>query len=92
MIKSRDCPICGGPIMFSYVRPEFEFNIEDGKIVRDSNQDLWNGKDPYLDFHCSNDGTHDLEGPLLVDASHLAQTEWEESISEEFYEKIFPDL
>ena len=69
MIKSRDCPVCGGPIMFSYVRPDFDFDIEDGKIVRDTNKDLWHGKDPYLDFYCTNDRTHDLNQPSLVDES-----------------------
>jgi hypothetical protein len=92
MIKSRDCPVCGGPIMFSYERPNLDFYIEDGKIVRDTNRDLWYGKDPYLAFYCTNDITHNLEGPMLVDSSSSAQSDWETAIEEEFYEKIFPDL
>jgi len=92
MAKSRDCPVCSGPIMFSYVRPDFDFDIEDGKIVRDTNKDLWDGKDPYLHFYCTHDKTHDLAHPTLLDASHLSQSNWEQEIITEFYEKIFPDL
>lgn len=92
MIKPRDCPVCGGPIMFRYVRPNFDFDIEDGKIVRDKNKDLWDGTEPHLDFHCTNDRTHELNQPSLVDESFNSQAEWEETIEEEFYEKIFPDL
>lgn len=92
MIKPRDCPVCGGPIMFTYVRPSFEFYIEDGEIVRDTNKDLWDGKDPYLEFRCINDLTHDLEKIQLIDPSSTAQAEWEETVREEFYQKIFPDL
>lgn len=92
MIKSRDCPVCGGPIMFSYVRPDFEFYIENGKIVRDKNEDLWFEKDPYLGFHCSNDRNHDLEQPQLTDPKSDSQLDWQQTIREEFYAKIYPDL
>jgi len=93
MIKPRDCPVCGGPIMFTYVRPDFIFYIdEDGEINRDSNQDLWHGKDPFLKFHCGNDMTHNLEEIQLMDPTTSSQSDWEEAVEEEFYQKIFPEL
>lgn len=92
MAKSRDCPICGGQIMFTYVRPDFEFYIEGGKIKRDTNTDLWHGKNPYLEFHCTNDRTHDLNQPALVDPSLFEQQEWEEDVENEFYATVYHDL
>lgn len=92
MIESRNCPVCGGPVMITYIRPSFDFYIEDGKIERDTNKDLWHGKDPYLDFHCTNDRTHNLHiGPSIVESMN-AQIDWEEKVTEYFYEKIWPDI
>ena len=91
MIRSRICPICGGDLMFSYVRPDFDFYIKDDKIEIDENRHLWEGN-PHLEFYCSFDKEHDITKPSLVDATIFEQTKWEEKITEEFYEKIFPDL
>jgi len=78
--------------MFSYITPELNFYVEDGEIVRDTNNDLWEGKDPYLKFRCTNDITHDLNtAPSIVEYLHIQNT-WESDISREFYDKIFPDL
>ena len=93
MAESRDCPVCGSPIMFKYVRPDFDFYIsKDGTIKRDTNNDLWEGKDPYLIFHCTSDMLHDLYScPSNTECLDF-QNKWEESINKEFYDKIFPDL
>jgi hypothetical protein len=92
MAEPRDCPVCGGPIMITYIRPDFDFYIEDGKIQRDTNGDLWYGKDPYLEFYCTNDKTHDLEQDLSIVEHRNAQQEWQEDVQKEFYEKIFGEL
>ena len=91
MIKPRDCPICGGSIVFSYVRPDYDFYFDGEEIKRDTNKDLWDGKDPYLNFYCSNDRTHSIE--WNEDQKKMVEyTQWTEDIEREFYEKIFPDL
>jgi len=92
MIHQRDCPICGGQVMFSYVRPDYDFYInEDGSIERDSNKDLFEGQ-PHLEFYCENDRTHDLNAaPSITEYRHSQQI-WEEKVTEEFYKNIFPHL
>ncbi len=93
MTEPRDCPVCGGPIMIEYIKPDMFFNIENGKLVRDTNHDLWDGTDPYLRFVCTNDSEHDMEAKTIMDdPEDRSLMEWMEKIEEEFYEKIFPDL
>jgi hypothetical protein len=90
MIEKKVCPKCGTEIAFSYVRPDYIFDIIDGKIERDENQDLWIGKDPYLEFYCGGDRTHNLEH---IDPHNEKDfILWTETVEREFYEKIFPDL
>lgn len=92
MAKNRDCPVCGSPIMFSYIKPQQNFDIINGEIVQDKNTELWTCKDPYLEFQCTLDITHDLHTTSIVEENIHAQLYWEEAITEEFYEKIFPHL
>lgn len=88
MIFDKGCPVCGGQIAFSYVRPTYDFYIADGKIKRDTNKDLWDGVDPYLDYYCTNDKTHDLEGDPTDDSF----SKWKEEVEREFYNTMFPHL
>jgi len=91
-IEQRDCPICGGPIMFSYVRPALDFYFsENGKIERDNNKDLWEGT-AHLEFYCSNDRTHELNDPPPISEYRHAHQKWEEKVIKHFYEFIFPEL
>ncbi len=53
MIRERDCPICGGAIVFKYVTPDKNFYILNGKIEHDTNNLCW--EEEGLVFHCSND-------------------------------------
>ncbi len=87
MITDKNCPVCGGFIAFSYVRPNYDFYILDGKIEQDTNKELWDGTDSHLDFYCSNDRTH-----MSDDLLNAKFTMWIEQIKKEFYEKIFPHL
>jgi len=91
MIESRDCPICCGAIMLCYIRPDFEYYIQEGKIERDTNNDLWEGSDPYLDFHCSNDRLHDINTPQEGRPADSMQA-WIEDVTKEFYEKGYYDV
>ena len=90
MIESRDCPICGGEVMFIYVRPDFTFYINEGKIERDTNNDLWEGKDPYIRFRCVNDELHaiDIQEGRPIDSF----SNWKEDVTKEFYEKGHDDV
>ena len=90
MIESRDCPICGGEIMFEYIRPDFTFYINEGKIERDRNNDLWEGKDPYLKFRCVNDKLHDIETQEGRPIDSFSN--WTEDVTKEFYEKGHHDV
>ena len=91
MIRSRDCPICGGEIMFTYVRPDFTFYINEGEIERDSNNDLLEGKDPYLKFRCVNDDLHDINTPQEGRLPDSMQ-DWIEEVTKKFYEEGHYDV
>ena len=86
-IEERCCPICGGTIAFSYDRPSYDFYILKGEIKQDTNTELLEGKNPYLDFYCTNDKTHMLDHPT-DDGFHR----WCRAVEREFYLKIFPYL
>ena len=84
MVTTKQCSICGSDIVFCYKIPTKSFRIDDGKIVRD---DAWVGaeyENPYINFHCSNDIEHDIEGQDMIN--------WTEEVEEEFYKKILPSL
>lgn len=87
MIKQRNCPVCGAQIMIVYIRPDFAFYInEKGEIERDTNNDLWEGKDPYLKFRCENDDLHDIN----IDEEgrpRNSMQDWIEDVTLEFYRK-----
>lgn len=87
MIEQKDCPICGGPVSLEYVRPDFFYDIEDGKIVRDTNHDLWDGTKPFLRFRCSNDMTHNLEIVEETGMPNTDLTDWMQRVEKEFYDK-----
>jgi len=90
-IKSKDCPICGGPIMFEYIHPTNDFYIEDGKIERDGNLELFNRS--YVRFRCINDLTHDLESKTIVnDPDDNSLTEWMQKVEEIFYKDVLPNI
>ena len=93
MSKARDCPVCGGPIMLEYIRPNmyFYFN-EDGKLKRDTNHDLWEGTIPYLKFVCTNDSEHDMEEKtILDDPDDNSLATWMNGVEKEFFKNILPD-
>ena len=92
MIESKDCPICGGQIMFEYVRPDFFFYIEEGKIKRDTNHDLWEGTDPYLRFRCTNDITHELELDPKSGLPDMILKGWMEEVEEKFFREKLYDI
>jgi hypothetical protein len=83
MITSRNCPICGEEVKFSYRVPEKSYIIENGEIKRDDAFEgpIYDGA--YFDFYCSNDRSHDIEQPTII----YEQTfdEWQEEIQDEFY-------
>jgi len=92
MIKQRDCPICGAQIMLVYIRPDFDFYInEKGEIERDTNNDLWDGKDSYLKFRCGNDEFHDINIDEEGRPKNSMQ-DWIEDVTKEFYEKAHHDV
>jgi len=91
MIEQRDCPVCGGQIMIKYITPTYNYYItEDGKIERDTNNDLWEGKDPYLSFCCSNDELHDININQEGRPSDSMQ-KWKDLVEKEFYERGHDD-
>ena len=93
MIRQMDCPICGGPIMLEYIRPDLYFYIENGKIERDDNNDMWEGKNPYLRFRCSNDSEHDIESKTIIDdPEDTSLFDWMQEVQNEFYDSICPEL
>ena len=86
MIEKRYCPQCSHEIVFTYVHPNQSYRIEDGKFKRD---DAWQGimsDNPYFDFYCSNDRTHNIETPSIVDSKDIE--EWMEEIEDEFHRTI----
>lgn len=85
MIKSRNCPICGEEIKFSYVVPERSYIIEQSEIVRDDAHEGIPWDNPYLKFYCSNDMEHDIDKDTIVYEKKF--DEWHEEISNEFYEQ-----
>ncbi len=91
MIENKWCPLCGKEITFSYMRPDYYFDIVKGKIERDTNNDLWEGKDPYFKFHCSNDREHNIDDHSNPQ-DEIEFILWTETVEKEFYEKIFPEL
>lgn len=87
MIEQKDCPVCGGAIVIVYVRPDLTYYIENGKIVRDTNNDLWDGTEPFLRFQCSNDALHDMEAKTIFDdPKDTSLRDWMEMVQKEFYE------
>lgn len=70
-MQMKVCKICGGAIVCTYQREDLYFYIEDGKVKRDTNPDLWAGY-PFV-FHCSNDREH----PIVLDSSWCDEFEKE---------------
>ena len=58
-MKTRNCNECGGPLVCTYTKEDLYFYIDEhGNVVRDTNQDLWNGE--IIEFHCSNNTSHNI--------------------------------
>ena len=91
MIENKCCPICGADIAFSYVRPDYDFDIIDGKIERDTNKQLWDG-DLHFEFYCGFDRVHDIDTGYSCFEDERDFHMWTEVVEKEFYEKIFPEL
>ena len=89
MITSRDCPICGKQIKFSYVVPDKSYIVEKGEFIRDDSfMDIpWSN--PGLEFYCSNDKEHDIDKNTII--YEQKYHEWEEEIANEFYEQSLYD-
>lgn len=55
-MKEKYCNKCGGPLVCTYIKENLYFYINAaGKVIRDTNEDLWNGG---IEFYCSNDKSH----------------------------------
>lgn len=85
-IEKRYCPECNGEILFTYVHPNQSYKIENGEFIRN---DGWAGimsDNPYFDFYCSNDRTHDISNSSIIDSKNIDR--WMEEIEDEFYRTI----
>jgi len=72
-MKQFFCPECKAPIVCSYEKTDLYFyQDENDNIVRDTNEDLIHGTQPYFHFHCSNDKEDDIR-PLDILAEFI---EW----------------
>jgi len=92
-IESRDCSICGGPIMFTYVHPDNDFYIENGKIERDRNNDIYSATHPYVEFRCVNDITHDIEHKTIADdPEDDSLMDWMIKVENIFFKDVLPYL
>ncbi len=61
-MKQFLCPICKAPIVCSYVRSDLYFyQDKNNNVVRDTNNDVLQGIDPYLYFYCSNNMKDNIE-------------------------------
>jgi hypothetical protein len=70
-MKPKKCPICGADIVCTLKRQEHYFYIENEKVERDTNEDLW--FDGPFHFHCSNDKEH----PIILDEKWCEEFEGE---------------
>lgn len=86
MIERRQCPVCGGEIVFSLITPERNFYINNsGHFEEDDNNlyMIYNGTyKSFLEFYCTNDREHNLD----LDKGF---EKWNEGISEIFFKGTF---
>jgi len=86
MIERRQCPVCGGEIVFSLITPERNFYINDNGHFDEDDNNLYmfyNGTyKPFLEFYCMNDREHNLD-------SDKGFEKWSNEVSKIFFKGTF---
>lgn len=89
-LKNWYCQECGGEVWFTYERPSATFSIEDGKIVRMDNNDVFQSQG--LIFHCCNDVEHEIQPPY-PSRLHRVFSDWCSSVENYFYDNsLYGDI
>ena len=86
-MKKRNCPTCGGEIVFHYETPTKVFCINNETLVRDDNN---TSDDPELNAYCSNNKEHRIQPYLLKEDREFWS--WVDSVNMHFKDRGLYDL